>query len=503
MQPGRGRKAIFLALASFVWGLALPVAGGSVDWERSGAEFGFLPSDVTMTEDGTGVYSYVSHWLFDGELPVYGDLLLVDPTTGKALSLLRVESGDRVDARAGRILVSRVAEFEPPRLEVWDFDGRLLAERGWPDDTYWITDVAIAGSAAVAIVSSSDGTSLVELFDLADLSSIGSLEGLPQLGRFVSVAAAGNTLLVNFEVGRVDGDHDEFERTTVRAYRGLVLIDEATPVRDGSPVRASSVAPAPNGGFYVLNTGDSRHSDSPPVITLHDASGAFVESVWESPGQFRAVGIDTDECLGLAGMAHRSDMTAVRGFKYVPEDPHRRCFLDTLSSPFGDSIAWLGSEGVTRGCNPPLRDRFCPDEPVTRGQLAALLSRALGYHGDGGGGKFADTEGHLFEEDIAKLSAAGVTRGCNPPVNDRFCPDDFVTRGQMAAFLVRALDYQDGGGDDLFTDDDDSIFESDIDKLGTARVTRGCNPPADDRFCPDALVTRAQMAAFLHRARGS
>ncbi|NOX23331.1 MAG: S-layer homology domain-containing protein, partial [Actinobacteria bacterium] len=43
-----------------------------------------------------------------------------------------------------------------------------------------------------------------------------------------------------------------------------------------------------------------------------------------------------------------------------------------------------------------------------------------------------------FEADIAKLAAAGITQGCNPPTNDRFCPDDSVTRGQMAAFLNRA-----------------------------------------------------------------
>jgi hypothetical protein len=30
--------------------------------------------------------------------------------------------------------------------------------------------------------------------------------------------------------------------------------------------------------------------------------------------------------------------------------------------------------------------------------------------------------------------------GCNPPVNDRFCPAQSVTRGQMAAFLNRALE---------------------------------------------------------------
>ncbi|MGH8936715.1 MAG: PQQ-dependent sugar dehydrogenase, partial [Acidimicrobiia bacterium] len=46
----------------------------------------------------------------------------------------------------------------------------------------------------------------------------------------------------------------------------------------------------------------------------------------------------------------------------------------------------------------------------------------------------------IFEEDINRLAAAGITFGCNPPDNDRYCPDDPVLRDQMASFLARALD---------------------------------------------------------------
>lgn len=53
--------------------------------------------------------------------------------------------------------------------------------------------------------------------------------------------------------------------------------------------------------------------------------------------------------------------------------------------------------------------------------------------------RFTDDNGHVFESDIDWLANSGITKGCNPPQNDRFCPDDFVTRGQMAAFLHRAL----------------------------------------------------------------
>ncbi len=108
--------------------------------------------------------------------------------------------------------------------------------------------------------------------------------------------------------------------------------------------------------------------------------------------------------------------------------------------------------------------------------------------------------GDTFFNDIEWLASAGITKGCNPPANDRFCPGDFVTRAQMAAFLVRGLGYTDSGAGNLFSDDDGSTFELDIDRLGTAGVTKGCNPPANDRFCPGDFVTRAQMAAFLQRA---
>jgi hypothetical protein len=115
---------------------------------------------------------------------------------------------------------------------------------------------------------------------------------------------------------------------------------------------------------------------------------------------------------------------------------------------------------------------------------------------------FTDIQGHTFEADINWLATEGITKGCNPPTNNRFCPNDYVTRGAMAAFLVRALGYTDNGGGNLFIDDNNSIFETDIDKLGTAGVTKGCNPPTNNRFCPNDYVTRGAMAAFLHRALG-
>jgi hypothetical protein len=70
----------------------------------------------------------------------------------------------------------------------------------------------------------------------------------------------------------------------------------------------------------------------------------------------------------------------------------------------------------------------------------------------------------------------------------------------MAAFLVRAWQLTDPGPGDWFTDDDRSVFENDIDRLATAGMTRGCNPPANDRYCPTRKVSRAETASFIARA---
>ncbi|NIV55166.1 MAG: hypothetical protein GWN48_06125, partial [Actinobacteria bacterium] len=69
----------------------------------------------------------------------------------------------------------------------------------------------------------------------------------------------------------------------------------------------------------------------------------------------------------------------------------------------------------------------------------------------------------------------------------------------MAAFLTRGLDLPDDHTTE-FIDDEQSVFEGDIERLAAAGITRGCNPPANTRFCPDQPVTRGEMAAFLTRA---
>jgi hypothetical protein len=176
-------------------------------------------------------------------------------------------------------------------------------------------------------------------------------------------------------------------------------------------------------------------------------------------------------------------------------------FVDVLAHhTFANDIRWIAERRITRGCNPPHNTRYCPGMSVTREQMAAFLARALGLTDDRHPG-FTDVRADsTFDRDIRRLARAGITKGCNPPANDRFCPSDPVTREQMAAFMVRALDLTDDRHRGFSDVPAGSKFDRDIRRLARADVTRGCNPPDNTRYCPKDPVSRAQMAAFLRRA---
>ena len=168
-------------------------------------------------------------------------------------------------------------------------------------------------------------------------------------------------------------------------------------------------------------------------------------------------------------------------------------FLDvTPTSVHHRDVATLADSGITKGCG---RGRFCPEQAVTRQQMASFLTRALDLPEQPSKGVFADVGApNVHGADIAALAAAGITRGCGAA---RFCPGEPVTRQQMASFLARALDLEaaeNGGFADVSPA---NVHGADIAALAAAGITRGCGP---DRFCPTEVVTREQMASFLVRA---
>ncbi|MBK5268350.1 MAG: CAP domain-containing protein [Acidimicrobiia bacterium] len=170
---------------------------------------------------------------------------------------------------------------------------------------------------------------------------------------------------------------------------------------------------------------------------------------------------------------------------------------DAANSLFIGDIEWLTSHGIALGCD---ASSYCPDRPVTRGEMATMLALALKLPASSTD-YFTDDNGSPHEANINAVAKAGITVGCNPPSNTFFCDQETLTREQMASFFVRALSLPTNVADQ-FGDDANSVHQTNINALGASGITRGCNPPANDMFCPRGTLTRGQIAAFLARAFG-
>ena len=107
----------------------------------------------------------------------------------------------------------------------------------------------------------------------------------------------------------------------------------------------------------------------------------------------------------------------------------------------------------------------------------------------------------FFDDDDGTLFEHDINRLARAGITGgcatrRFCPDATVSREQMASFLTRAFGLP-LTSTDFFTDDNTSIHEGSINRLAASGITGGC---AVGRYCPKSNVTREQMAAFLYRA---
>ena len=122
-------------------------------------------------------------------------------------------------------------------------------------------------------------------------------------------------------------------------------------------------------------------------------------------------------------------------------------FLDVHGHNFEAAIGWLAEQGITKGCNPPLNTRFCPDATVTRGQMAVFIARALNL-APATTDHFTDDRGQFFENAANQLFENGITQGCG---KRRYCGDDEMSREQMAAFLARTLDLTAAAGTSSWT----------------------------------------------------
>lgn len=233
--------------------------------------------------------------------------------------------------------------------------------------------------------------------------------------------------------------------------------------------------------------------DGPPAEgELGRNAAGHVHSVGDS---FK-VGTATVEVLERVGdnFTVRVSDAAVRAFSGR--------FSDDEASVHEVNIETIAALGITVGCSPTRPDRFCPDRIVTRAQMMAFLARALGEEASSGpaAGRFTDVpDGVWYRLYVERLADLGVVE---PYPDGTFRPFEPLTRRDMAVLLTRAFPHISPAVHPAGTFADvaaGALHAAEVEAVLAAGVTRGCLT-APLRYCPDDPVTRAQMASFLVRA---
>ncbi len=320
----------------------------------------------------------------------------------------------------------------------------------------------------------------------------------PNCGQWVFPVAVGLPVVARWMVYSMDNlgcNGNDIRFTTV-----LINVTFPTTLRFRTLVDAGGIR------YQDEDDGVPSSGNAPYYWNLrYSDTGGPATGVWPLPNdtpiavQFQLI----DGVGGPAVVISEVHLTKCNGGALMDD------FKDVPAGYWADSwIYRLAAAGITNGCGlTPLI--YCPDDYVSRAQMAIFLER--GMHGAaytppaGTGTVFADVPLSYWAVNwIEKFYADGITSGCGTgPLT--YCPDDSVTRAQMAIFLLRSEHgalYTPPAAVGIFDDVPTTYWAANwIEQLHAEGITTGCgiSPLV---YCPDYSVTRAEMAIFLVRTFG-
>ncbi len=169
-------------------------------------------------------------------------------------------------------------------------------------------------------------------------------------------------------------------------------------------------------------------------------------------------------------------------------------FKDVPSTHWAYSdIQFMAEQGIITGLG---AGTFGPNKQARRCELAVMLVKALNLPTAGAEADFKDVpQKHWAYAQIAAAQKAGIISGFP---GGRFNPDDYVTRGQMAAMLAKAFALQRNGKAADFKDVPKGYWAYEaIQKLADNGISKGFE---DGTFRPAVFVRRAEVAVMLAKA---
>ncbi len=138
---------------------------------------------------------------------------------------------------------------------------------------------------------------------------------------------------------------------------------------------------------------------------------------------------------------------------------------------------------------------FCPENSLTRKEMAAFIISAIGETGStvAYNAYFTDVANDGFAPLINRMKELGIAAGCGAST---FCPNDLLTRAQMAVFITTAMGETESTAvyNANFDDIANDGFAPFVNRMNELGITGGCGARA---YCPGNSTNRAMMAVFL------
>lgn len=231
-------------------------------------------------------------------------------------------------------------------------------------------------------------------------------------------------------------------------------------------------------------------------VHRYEAEGTYDVTVTATPdvGEPASVVLTVRVTSDPVAYARDTDLACPDG--QVPHSGFADVATTSVHEGAIDCLVW---RGVVAGTG---ASTYAPDVRLTRAQMATFLARLLEAVGvdlpDDPEDLFGDDEDSIHETAINQLADLGLVSGST---EGDYRPEAPLSRSQMAALLVRLVEFRTGAGLsselDYFLDDDTSTHETAINLAAASGLGAG---RALGVFDPDAPLTRAELATFLARA---
>ena len=253
--------------------------------------------------------------------------------------------------------------------------------------------------------------------------------------------------------------------------------------------------------YYTLRFETGGGSDIPSVREAYNTYIDLTKYVPTWRGH-TFIGWYTERSLmnKVSGVYLTKDMTVYAGWR-VNENPGTGAnpFTDVSEKDwfYGD-VMFVYENGLMLGTSKTL---FSPHGTATRGMMATILWRMEGSPVPKGKNSFTDVEAEKWYADAITWTAEnGIFAGYG---KDKFGPDDPITREQLAAIFYRYADYKGydltvKGNLDKFKDAD-KITDYAKTAMQWAVGSGLMKGKSGNLLDPQGTATRAEIAAMLHR----